>query len=218
LVVVFKSTFWIVSYGKFWAEAGFFGFNTRMTSGIGQLDEKTRGLKSHEMVPLKTKCALVHNICTELRADLQKSIYYIWILSNFPCWLNFFLSFRADSELVLDNIFRIFDPDETGSVRFNELLMAFSMSMRGSGQPKLTHCSLVSPNPTLSVIYSNNCQSKNLKAIHFWLYNQSWDSYFHNLLWVLTVKLYTKNEKSIKLMHTWYFGNWKGQGHEIWFG
>ncbi len=41
---------------------------------------------------------------------------------------------RADSELVLDNIFRIFDPDETGSVRFNELLMAFSMSMRGSGE------------------------------------------------------------------------------------
>jgi hypothetical protein len=45
---------------------------------------------------------------------------------------------RADSELVLDNIFRIFDPDETGSVRFNELLMAFSMSMRGSGNKQVT--------------------------------------------------------------------------------
>ena len=35
---------------------------------------------------------------------------------------------------MIDNIFRIFDPDLTGSIRFNELLIAFSMSMRGTGE------------------------------------------------------------------------------------
>ncbi|XP_023336831.1 recoverin [Eurytemora carolleeae] len=44
---------------------------------------------------------------------------------------------RCNDELVIENIFRIFDPDKTGSVSFNELLMAFSMSMRGSVEEKL---------------------------------------------------------------------------------
>lgn len=32
-----------------------------------------------------------------------------------------------------DNLFRVFDQDMSGTVRFHELLLAFSMSMRGSG-------------------------------------------------------------------------------------
>ena len=36
--------------------------------------------------------------------------------------------------MVVDNIFRIFDPHLSGSIRFTELLIAFSMSMKGSGE------------------------------------------------------------------------------------
>ena len=34
----------------------------------------------------------------------------------------------------MDNIFRIFDPHLSGSIRFTDLLIAFSMSMKGSGE------------------------------------------------------------------------------------
>ena len=37
-------------------------------------------------------------------------------------------------EVVLDNIFRIFDPNLSGCIRFTDLLIAFSMSMKGTGE------------------------------------------------------------------------------------
>lgn len=40
---------------------------------------------------------------------------------------------RSNLEIVTENIQRIFDPLRTGVIGFNELLLAFSMSMRGSG-------------------------------------------------------------------------------------
>ena len=36
--------------------------------------------------------------------------------------------------MVLENIFRIFDPHLSGSIRFTDLLIAFSMSIKGSGE------------------------------------------------------------------------------------
>jgi hypothetical protein len=33
----------------------------------------------------------------------------------------------------VENIARLFDPEKTGFIPFTELLLAFSMSMRGSG-------------------------------------------------------------------------------------
>jgi hypothetical protein len=41
--------------------------------------------------------------------------------------------FRANSGIVVENIARLFDPEKTGFIPFTELLLAFSMSMRGSG-------------------------------------------------------------------------------------
>ena len=42
--------------------------------------------------------------------------------------------FRANSELFVDNMIRMFDPDKTGYVKFTELLLTFSMAMRGTGK------------------------------------------------------------------------------------
>ena len=42
-------------------------------------------------------------------------------------------SCRSSSHLVVENVFRIFDPCRTDSIRFTDLLIAFSMSMKGSG-------------------------------------------------------------------------------------
>ena len=46
-------------------------------------------------------------------------------------------TFRSSSHLVVENIFRIFDPCRTESIRFTDLLIAFSMSMKGTGGCKL---------------------------------------------------------------------------------
>ena len=43
-------------------------------------------------------------------------------------------SCRSVPEVVVENIFRIFDPQLSGSIRFTDLLIAFSMSMKGSGE------------------------------------------------------------------------------------
>ena len=42
--------------------------------------------------------------------------------------------FRSNPELVTENLYMVFDPMDTGVVGFNELLMAFSMSMKGTGK------------------------------------------------------------------------------------
>jgi hypothetical protein len=44
------------------------------------------------------------------------------------------LFFRANSELFVDNMIRMFDPEQKGFVKFSELLLTFSMAMRGSGK------------------------------------------------------------------------------------
>jgi hypothetical protein len=41
---------------------------------------------------------------------------------------------RCNCEIVAENIARLFDPDRTGYVNFTELLLTFSMSMRGTGE------------------------------------------------------------------------------------
>ena len=40
---------------------------------------------------------------------------------------------RGVPDLFIENIFRIFDPRYNGFIRFTDLLIAFSMSMKGSG-------------------------------------------------------------------------------------
>ena len=41
--------------------------------------------------------------------------------------------FRCDADVVINNIFKVFDSEHTGKVVAQELLMAFSMSMKGTG-------------------------------------------------------------------------------------
>ena len=45
--------------------------------------------------------------------------------------------------MVIANLFKVFDPENTGSVVPTELLVAFSMSMKGSVMDKLRWCSPV---------------------------------------------------------------------------
>ena len=40
---------------------------------------------------------------------------------------------RCDADVVINNIFKAFDSEQTGKVVAQELLMCFSMSMKGSG-------------------------------------------------------------------------------------
>ena len=44
---------------------------------------------------------------------------------------------RCNAEVVIGNLFKVFDPENTGSVVPTELLVAFSMSMKGSVTDKL---------------------------------------------------------------------------------
>jgi len=44
---------------------------------------------------------------------------------------------RCNAEVVISNLFKVFDPDNSGSVVPTELLVAFSMSMKGSVTDKL---------------------------------------------------------------------------------
>ncbi|XP_023341118.1 neurocalcin-like [Eurytemora carolleeae] len=44
---------------------------------------------------------------------------------------------RCDADVVITNIFKVFDTGGTGKVVPNELLMAFSMSMQGTVADKL---------------------------------------------------------------------------------
>ena len=46
-------------------------------------------------------------------------------------------SYRCNAEVVIGNLFKVFDPDNSGSVVPTELLVAFSMSMKGSVTDKL---------------------------------------------------------------------------------
>lgn len=41
---------------------------------------------------------------------------------------------------MISNLFKVFDPDNSGSVVPTELLVAFSMSMKGSVTDKLRYC------------------------------------------------------------------------------
>lgn len=36
--------------------------------------------------------------------------------------------------MFIENMFRIFDPSYNGNIRFTDLLIAFSMSMKGTGK------------------------------------------------------------------------------------
>ena len=54
--------------------------------------------------------------------------------------------FRCNAEVVIANLFKVFDPENTGSVVPTELLVAFSMSMKGSVMDKLRWYSIVSWN------------------------------------------------------------------------
>ena len=42
--------------------------------------------------------------------------------------------FRCDADVVINNIFKAFDSEQTGKVVAQELLMCFSMSMKGTGE------------------------------------------------------------------------------------
>ena len=46
--------------------------------------------------------------------------------------------FRCDADVVINNIFKVFDSEHTGKVVAQELLMAFSMSMKGTGYNNLS--------------------------------------------------------------------------------
>ena len=57
--------------------------------------------------------------------------------------------------MVIANLFKVFDPENTGSVVPTELLVAFSMSMKGSVMDKLRWCS---PVPLYSILSKNKCR------------------------------------------------------------
>ena len=40
---------------------------------------------------------------------------------------------KCDADVVINNIFKVFDSNNSGKVVAQELLMAFSMSMKGTG-------------------------------------------------------------------------------------
>ena len=46
---------------------------------------------------------------------------------------NLFRFYKSSNVQAFNNVFRVFDQDSSGAIRFHELLLAFSMSMRGSG-------------------------------------------------------------------------------------
>ena len=46
---------------------------------------------------------------------------------------------RCNAEVVIGNLFKVFDPENSGSVVPTELLVAFSMSMKGSVEDKLRY-------------------------------------------------------------------------------
>ena len=48
-------------------------------------------------------------------------LFYIYLLS------------RCNADVVMANIFKVFDPENSGVVVPTELLVAFSMSMKGTG-------------------------------------------------------------------------------------
>ena len=43
-------------------------------------------------------------------------------------------------DLFIENIFRVFDPRYNGAIRFTDLLIAFSMSMKGTGECSAVQC------------------------------------------------------------------------------
>ena len=53
----------------------------------------------------------------------------------------FLFLFRCDADVVINNIFKAFDSEQTGKVVAQELLMCFSMSMKGTGAdtPNMRH-------------------------------------------------------------------------------
>ena len=51
--------------------------------------------------------------------------------------------FRCDADVVINNIFKAFDSEQTGKVVAQELLMCFSMSMKGTGEGHNTLISYV---------------------------------------------------------------------------
>ena len=57
--------------------------------------------------------------------------------------------------MVIANLFKVFDPENTGSVVPTELLVAFSMSMKGSVMDKLRWCS---PVPLYFILSKNKCR------------------------------------------------------------
>ena len=59
-------------------------------------------------------------------------------LSSFIC--------RCDADVVINNIFKVFDPSGSGKVVPQELLLAFSMSMKGSGDNLLWNFCSYQPN------------------------------------------------------------------------
>ena len=55
--------------------------------------------------------------------------------------------------MVIANLFKVFDPENTGSVVPTELLVAFSMSMKGSVMDKLRWYSMVSEISNSSLLH-----------------------------------------------------------------
>ena len=71
--------------------------------------------------------------------------------------------FRCNAEVVIANLFKVFDPENTGSVVPTELLVAFSMSMKGSVMDKLRWYTIVSWNSISSFFTAggpSSCMTK----------------------------------------------------------
>ena len=67
-----------------------------------------------------------------IKRIFPRQIHFSHYILNF-----YFVHFRCNAEVVIGNLFKVFDPENSGSVVPTELLVAFSMSMKGSVTDKL---------------------------------------------------------------------------------
>ena len=87
--------------------------------------------------------------------------------------------------MVTENIYIIFDPEGTGLIGFDQLLLAFSMSMKGTGGKNYRN----------NFLYHYCIGSQPCSAIYF--LQNLWDTHLHNITKLKGV--FAKNERGYKL-------------------
>ena len=98
-----------------------------------------------------------HRVSEVFLWDVEELTFFLYLSSHPSSYLSIYhlhnYVSRSNAELVTENLYLVFDPHDTGIVGFNELLMAFSMSMNGKGNLSFYLPTNISVNNILINIY-----------------------------------------------------------------